>query len=192
MAVARQTCPATTDGRTPYQHGTDASGNSQCGVKAANGDRFNCVYSKSPSIRGGLVYDSACGTCQKQMIGADPYNSYNDNVARQYRSGALGNFFVCPATDTRKGSALNQQYVDPSVGPNGGINCNYRTPEVRNTLHHLLRVPTDSVVSVDMYRATRRPVFMIATPVYCSETTKRPSQISSATRTLLKRRAPIL
>lgn len=131
VAISRQTCPATTDGRTPYQHGTDASGNSQCGVKASNGDRFNCVYSKSPNIRGGLVYDSACGTCQKQMIGADPYNGYNDNVARQYRSGALSTFFVCPATDTRSGSSLNQQYVDPSVGPNGGINCNYRTPEVR-------------------------------------------------------------
>lgn len=125
------------------------------------------------------------------MIGANAYNGYNDNVARQYRSGALGNFFVCPATDTRKGSALNQQYVDPSVGPNGGINCNYRTPEVRAALHYDL--PTTYTEPIfDMYRATRRPVFMIVTLVYCLETIKRPSQTSSAIRTQLKRRVPIL
>ena len=123
VAVARQTCPATRDGKQPYQHGTDASNNSQCGVQNPGGaNRMTCVYSKSPAIRGGLVYDSACGQCQPQMIGASPYSGYNDGVAKQARSGALGLFFVCPATDARSGSSLNMQYVDPQVGPNGGIN----------------------------------------------------------------------
>ena len=131
VAVARQTCPATRDGKQPYQHGTDASNNSQCGVQNPGGaNRMSCVYSKSPAIRGGLVYDSACGQCQPQMIGASPYSGYNDNVAKQYRSGALGMFFVCPATDARSGSSLNMQYVDPQVGPNGGINVSRRAPHL--------------------------------------------------------------